>query len=119
MKKRPRSVTVISYLFIAAGAIGFAYHVTEFRVQRQFDYGLVWVCLLRLLVILAGSFMLRGSNWARWLLLAWIAYHVILSAFHSFTELVMHGLLLGVTSYFLFRPQVAAYFRSATAERDK
>lgn len=115
MNRRPVSVTIISWLFIAAGVIGFAYHVTEFKAQRPFEYEVVWVCLVRLLAILSGLFMLRGSNWARWLLLVWIAYHVVLSAFHSLSELAMHGLLLGVVAFFLFRPQASAYFRAAAA----
>ena len=115
MNRRPLSVTVIGWLFVAAGVIGFAYHLTEFKAQGQFEYDLVWVCLVRLLAILSGLFMLRGSNWARWLLLVWMVYHVILSAFHSLSELAMHGLLLGVVAYFLFRPQASAYFRATGA----
>ena len=117
MNKRPRSISVISWLFVAAGAIGLAYHATEFKVDRPFQYDVVWVCLVRLLAILCGVFMLRGSNWARWLLLVWLAYHVILSAFHSLFELAMHGLLLGVIAYFLFRPQASAYFRGASTAK--
>jgi hypothetical protein len=116
MNKRPRSVTVISCLFIAAGAIGLAYHATEFKTQRPFQSDLVWVCFVRLLAILCGAFMLRGSNWARWLLIVWIGYHVILSAFHTLFELVMHSLLFAVVAYFLLRPQASAYFRGT---RDK
>lgn len=113
MNRRPLSVTVISWLFIAAGTIGFVYHLTEFK--GQFKYELVWVCLVRLFAIVAGLFMLRGSNWARWLLLVWIVYHVILSAFHSLSELAVHSLLLVVVAYFLFRPKASAYFRAASA----
>jgi hypothetical protein len=119
MNKRPRSITVISWVFVAAGAIGLAYHATEFKVHRPFQYDVVWVCLVRLLAIICGMFMLRGSNWARWLLLVWIAYHVILSAFHSLFQVAMHTLLLGVVAYFLFRPRASAYFNRASAERDK
>jgi hypothetical protein len=104
---------------VAAGAIGLAYHASEFKVDRPFQYDVVWVCFVRLLAILCGVFMLRGSNWARWLLLVWIAYHIILSAFHSLSELVMHTLLLGVVAYFLFRPGASAYFRAASAEPDR
>jgi len=113
MKKRPLSITIISWLFVAAGVIGLAYHATEFKEDRRFEYDAVWVCLVRLLAILCGVFMLRGSNWARWLLLVWIAFHVVLSAFHSLTELVVHSLLFAVIGYFLFRPQASAYFRGA------
>jgi len=113
MKKRPLSITIISWLFVAAGVIGLAYHATEFKDDRRFEYDAVWVCFVRFLAILCGVFMLRGSNWARWLLLVWIAFHVVLSAVHSLTELVVHSLLFAVIGYFLFRPQAAAYFRGA------
>lgn len=116
MNKRPLSVTVIGCVFIAAGIIGFAYHVTEFKTQGPFEHGLVWVCLLRLLAILGGVFVIRGKNWARWLLFVWIAYHVILSAFHSPSKLIAHGLLFAVVAYVLFRSHASAYFRSAGAE---
>ena len=116
MTKRPISVTVISCLFIATGVIGLAYHATEFKAQRPFQYEVVWVFFVRLLAIVCGVSMLRGSNWARWLLLVWIAYHVILSAFHSPSELVVHSLLLVVVAWFLLRARAAAYFRGAKAE---
>jgi len=57
-------------------------------------------------------YMLLGRNWARWLGLAWIAFHVIISAFHSAQELVIHGLLLALFAYFLLRPSASAYFRA-------
>lgn len=110
MNKRPLSVSVIGGIFIAAGVIGFAYHITEFK--RPFEYDLAWVCLLRLLAILGGVFVLRGKNWARWLVLAWIAYHVVLSAFHSPVELLTHALLFVVIAYILLRPRASGYFRS-------
>jgi len=109
MNSRPRSITIISWLFIAAGSIGLLYHLSEF--SSRFGYGLIAISLLRLIAILAGVFMLRGCNWARWLLAAWMAYHVVLSAFHSVTELALHTLLFGAIGYFLFRPQSSAYFR--------
>jgi len=117
MSTRPRSITVIGCMFIAAGAVGFAYHVTEFKAQGPSAYEVAWVCFARLLAILGGVFVLRGSNWARWLLLVWLGYHVVLSAFHKLSELAMHGLLFAVVAYFLFRPQVAAYFRGTNHVR--
>lgn len=116
MNKRPRSVIVISWLFVAAGVVGFVYHTTEFTLQGPLQYGLVWVCFLRLLAIVCGVFMLRGSNSARWLLLAWIAYHVILSASHTLSEFLVHSLLFAVVAYFLFSSAASAYFRRASGE---
>ena len=117
MRKRPRSITIIGWLFVGAGTIGLAYHATEFKAQRPVKYDLILVCIVRLLAILSGVFLLRGSNWARWLLLVWLAYHVILSAFHSLFELAMHSLLLSVIAYFLFRPEASAYFRGANTAK--
>ncbi len=114
MSKRPSSITVISWIFIAAGVAGLAYHATEFNAQRPFDNDFFWVCLVRLLAILGGAFMLRGSNRARWLLVVWLGYHVALSVLHTPFELVVHSLLFAAVLVFLFRPQASAYFRGAT-----
>jgi hypothetical protein len=119
MNKRPLSITIISLLFVVAGAIGLAYHASEFKTDGPFQYYLVWVCLLRVVAILCGVFMLFGKNRARWLLLAWIAYHVILSAFHSVSELAWHSLLLAVVAYFLLAPKASAYFHGARVAPEK
>jgi hypothetical protein len=116
MTKRPHSVTIISGLFVAVGLVGFVYHASDFKTTSPFQSELVWVCLVRLLAIICGVFMFRGRNWARWGLLGWMAYHVVLSAFHSLTELVLHSLLFAVIAYFLLRPHVSAYFRGASAD---
>src|SRR5206468_3983960 len=79
--KRPITVAIIGYLFIAVGSIGLIYHTVEER--HPFDGELIWIVLLRLLAIVGGAFLLRGRNWARWLLIAWMGYHVALSVFHS------------------------------------
>lgn len=114
MRKRPLSVTVISWMFLAAGVVGLAYHATEFNAQRPFDDDFLWICFVRLLAIICGVFLLRGSNWARWGLVVWLGYHVILSVLHTPFELLVHSLLFVVVLYFLFRPQASAYFRGPT-----
>ncbi len=91
MNKRPRSITVISWLFVATGVIGLAYHATEFKAERPFEVDLVWVCFVRLLAILC----------------------IVLGILHSALQLFVHGLLFAVILYLLFRPQASAYFRGA------
>jgi hypothetical protein len=113
MTRRPTSVTVIGCLYIATGVTGLAYHAGDFRTMRPGEYALV--CFVRLLAVVGGAFVLRGRDWARWLLVAWMAYHVALSALHTPVELVMHAVLLVVIAYFLFRPKASAYFRHARA----
>jgi hypothetical protein len=106
-------VTVLAWVYIVAGAAGIVYHAAEFQVKPPFHHEFLWVELLRAVAIVCGVFMLRGSNWARWLALAWIAYHVVLSAFHSAGELALHAVFCAVIAYFLFRPSSARYFRQA------
>ena len=48
MHKRPVLVTIVGCVFIAAGAIGFFYHLGEFRTAGAFP-SMVWVELVRLI----------------------------------------------------------------------
>jgi hypothetical protein len=106
--KRPFAVSVISCLFIAAGAVGFVYHFPQLLAHRSDS---VWIELVRLLAIVAGVFMFLGRNWARWLALAWMAFHVVIS-FPVAGQLAMHALLLALIAYGLFRADAASYFLS-------
>jgi hypothetical protein len=115
MNKRPLSVTIISFVLIATGAMGLVFHLTDLRAQHPFQYDVVGISLVRLIAIVCGVYMLRASNWARWLSLAWIAFHVILSVFHSRFQLGVHILVCAAFAYFLFRPRTSEYFRRATA----
>jgi hypothetical protein len=114
--RQPLSVTIVGYLFVAAGAAGIAYHARDLS-GPQFDAGAVWVLLLRLVAIVAGFFLLRGANWARVLALAWMAYHVVLSAFHSALELGVHLVFLTVISLMLLHPSAAAFFRPSSQDK--
>ncbi len=110
--KRPLSLTIISILFIIVGIVSVTYHATDFKAQGPFQYDLIGILLVRLLALVCGIFMLRARNWARWLLVAWLLFHVVVSGIHSPSALVVHGLLLGIIAYFLFRPPASAYFRN-------
>jgi len=116
MNKRPVSITVIGCIFIAAGIIGFAYHAPEFKTLHPFPNEIVLGLLVRLLAVIGGVFVLRRRNWARWLLVVWLVYHVVLSAFHTRSQLIFHSLLFAAVTYVLFRPRVSAYFRGERAE---
>lgn len=115
MNKRLLMITIVSWLFIATGAIGFAHHLTEIKPRQPFQVENIWILLLSLLAIVCGVFMLRAANWARWFALAWIAFHVLLSFFHSLQQVLVHGLLFVLIAYVLFRPEARAYFRHTEA----
>lgn len=63
------------------------------------------------LALLAGVYMLRKKNWARWLALAWMAFHIALSAIPPFQGLVVHVVIFVGIAYLLLRSDAAQYFR--------
>ena len=107
--KRPLSVTIISCVFIIAGTVGIIYHareLTELLTQLE----VIGVLIVRLLAIVGGWFALRGYNSARWVLVVWIAFHTVLSIYHSSAELAMHAGLTIITLIALFNKKANAYF---------
>ncbi|HKW96797.1 MAG TPA: hypothetical protein VJN43_03645 [Bryobacteraceae bacterium] len=116
MKRRPIAVTIIAWVYIVVGTAGFAYHFREFEGRAVFAGDTLWVELVRLAAVAAGIFLLRGHNWARWLAVAWIAVHVVVSAFHSVPQLAVHAVFCAAIAYFLFRREAAEYFRAAARQ---
>ena len=106
--KRPVCVTIVACLYLAVGVLGFAAH---FRGLLGGQQDAVWAELTELVAVVCGAFLLRGHNWARWLALAWILFHVILSVFHPVYELAIHALLCVAFAWILFRPDAGRYFR--------
>lgn len=85
--------------------------------QQMADFEKHWIVhLSRSAQIVSGVFMLDGRDWARWLLVVWLAFHVIVGALHSPVQLLTHLLLFLVGLYFLFRPAASAYFRGPKAQ---
>jgi hypothetical protein len=123
MNKRPISITIISWVFIVFGIValftGLLPRVNITAAQRVAEFKGHWfVHLSRLLMIVIGVFMLYGRNWARWLMVPWLAFHVVVGFLHSPVQLLTHLLLAVVIVYFLFRPPASVYFRSTiTAEQ--
>ena len=111
MLKRPLSVTLIACVYIAMGVIGFAYHFSELSEGNAFQFDVLGIETVRLLAIVSGVFMLRGLNWARWLALAWIGFHVGVSALHAWPQLAIHGIFFVVIAWSLFHPGATRYFR--------
>jgi hypothetical protein len=112
-KKRPVSITILSWLYIVVGALSTAAHYADFRAHKPMLNEVVWITVLGAAAIVAGVFMLEGRNWARWLALAWMATHVVISALHLMHGLVIHSVLLLLFAYLLFRREARQYFRAA------
>ncbi len=103
---------MIGYLFIGVGIAALLYHLFNGPLDR-------WVMIigaLEIIAIVGGVFLLKGRNWARWLMLVWVAFHVGVSAFHSVSAAAAHLVLLVAIGYFLLTPPDSRYFRSVNTE---
>lgn len=105
--KRPVIVTAIGALFILAGGVGFVYHF-----HGPYDREFAAIEFVRFLAVAGGVFLLLGHGWARWLVLAWMALHVGISALDSVGKFAFHLVLLLVIGYALLRPPASEYFRA-------
>jgi hypothetical protein len=108
-RKIPFSVIVIACLYLVVGVGGFIFHLKDLRAPDG-----VWIEITEFLAIVCGAFLLRAQNWARWLAIAWIAFHVAIS-FGVFRELAVHSLFLVLIVWCLFRADASRYFRGALA----
>jgi hypothetical protein len=115
-RTRPRSITLIGWIFIAVGAVGLlkdvvplvvpggARHLAALRAQGLAELGPAWGSSL--LAMIGGAGLLRGANWGRWLLAAWMGFHIVLSALHTSEQLLVHLALFAPMAYLMFfRPQ--------------
>jgi len=118
---RPRAITLIAWLFIAVGTAGLlkdlwplatpqaAPQIAKLKADGFADLGPAWTS--RLLAIVGGAFLLRGFNWARWLLVVWMGFHIVISALHSPMQLLIHCVIFTSLGCVLFHPQSSGYFR--------
>jgi hypothetical protein len=122
--RRPIAITILGWVFIlvgVAGLISSALSLTDDVARpsagRPAHSGeLALVLAVRALAVVGGALTLRGVGWARWLLIAWMAWHVGLSLGHSPGELAIHVLFLALVLFVLFRRQAFDYFRTARVD---
>lgn len=122
MKTRPRSVTVISWILIVLGVLGFVSTIAmqndatalelmgkspiPIPVQIALNYlGLV-------VTIVSGAVMLKGWNWGRLLYIGWSAVSFMIGIITSPVKwALIPGLVIFlVLAFFLFRPKANEYF---------
>lgn len=111
MNRRPVTVTILAVVLMLSGAAGLGFHIGDFSRTHALEYTLV--SAVRGLAIVAGVFLLRGKNWARWLAMSWIAFHVAISFFHPLSQLAIHVVVFAVFAFVLFRRAASEYFRGA------
>lgn len=112
MNKRPLSVTFLGYLLVAVGAAGFVLHLSESYKRHSMASDDILVITISLIAVVCGVFLLRGKNWARWLAIGWMAFHVVVSFFQSMREVAVHAAFLVVFAAVLFGTAANRYFRA-------
>lgn len=118
MSRRPLPVTVLGWLFVCFGVISSLAAVlammgiagAEGSAQARMSEFLPMV-VVQAVAAVGGALVLRANRFGRWLLVAWMAYHVVLSGFHEPIALIVHGAMLAAIVYLLFRSDASAYFR--------
>jgi hypothetical protein len=116
-RPRLRSMLVVGVLFLVLGALdlwrGFAplfASAPHWRIATD-D---VEVLAIGIAAIVGGAYVIRGANWARWLLAVWMAFHVAISIGQP-SKLVAHLVIFGFVAYLLFRPGVSAHFEPSAS----
>jgi len=112
-RKPPLPVVVVALLYLAVGVLGI---VSHFRSLVKWQQDSVWAVSTEFLAVVIGVFLLRGQNWARWLAVAWIAFHVVVSAFNSLAQAAVHAAFLALITWALFAPEARRYFRQSESK---
>ena len=81
--------------------------------HETLDY--VYAASSQILALVGGAFLLAGRDWARWVLVVWMAAHLVLSAVHSAEQLLVHCALFTPIVYFLFRRRASEFFAARSA----
>jgi len=116
---RPKSIAVVAWLFIAVGAVGSVTGFVRFfqsvpaegwsALDTHDVLDFVYASTSLLAALVAGAFLLRRHAWTRWLLVAWMAFHIVLSAMHSTSQLLVHVVLFAPVTWILFLRRTSAW----------
>ena len=110
MSKPPIPVLIVVAVYLLVGVMGFVYHFNELTGGHP---DAIAMELTELTAVIAGVGLLMGKNWARWVALAWVVFHVAISLFHPLREFLIHGALCILIAWLLFRPVTTRWFKQA------
>src|SRR5262245_59994066 len=116
MRTRPVSLTIVAWLFLVVGFWGLVHagqrllqdaSASSFGRHEVVDVSLA--AASGVLAGLGGGFLLGGRNWARWAIVVWMAFHLVISAMHSTEMLLVHTAIFAPIFFFLFRRPASVY----------
>jgi hypothetical protein len=109
-RKPSPSILCVGLLFLALGVLDVWRGVAPLAGSGRLAADDVQVLAIGVAALIGGSYVLRGRNWARWLLAGWMALHVVISAGRP-AELGAHLVIFGCVAFLLFRARASAWFR--------
>ena len=114
--RQPRTVTILGWLFVAVGVVSLGRQLVTVHGGRpalvaSLPPDFWYAAISAAVAAVSGAFILRGASWARWLLAAWLVFHVAIGYAHGVFTLVVHAVLAAVVLGLLFRGPAAAWFR--------
>lgn len=110
---RPFAITVLGWLYIVVGIVGLVRHGwVAIHAWHTED---LWILLTELVALVAGIFLLRGANWARWLAFVWTAAHVVIAYLNGPSEVLVHAIIFIGITILLFRADARIFFRPKPA----
>lgn len=117
--RTPRlSVLAVGVLFLVLGALDVYRGIAPLLASAPRwhmatdDAG---VLAIGIAAIVGAIYVLRGANWARWLLAVWMALHVAISIEEP-SALLAHVVIFGFVAYLLFNARASTHF--AVAPKD-
>ena len=109
-RKPSPSILCVGVLFLALGVLDVWRGIAPLAGSGRLAGDDAQVLAIGIAALVGGSYVLRGRNWARWLLAGWMALHVVISAGKP-AELGAHLVIFGCVAFLLFRARASAWFR--------
>jgi hypothetical protein len=111
MKRRPLTVVMVGWLFVVVGVGSLGRQLLSFGAGGPTFVSALpgdfwYVAVSAAAATVSGAFILRGASWARWLLGAWLAFHVALSFGHGPFKLAVHTALAAAVVWLLYRAPI-------------
>ena len=103
-RRRAPSIVAVGVLFLVLGVLDLWRGIAPmFGAASGLATDDMQVLAIGIAALVGGAFVLRGQNWARWLLAVWMLLHVVISVGHP-GQLIAHLVIFGFVTFLLFRP---------------
>ena len=114
VRRRTPSILGVGVLFLVLGIMNVWQGVAPpFKSASPPSTESAELLAIGIAALVGGVFVLRGQNWARWLLAVWMLLHVAISVGQP-GQLLAHLVIFGFVAFLLFRPRARACFTSTT-----